>query len=280
LYFFVKDSAGNVSSSKSASYKIYTACTAKEIKSYGSWGACDKPCGGGTKYRDVNYKDSYLGTDCPTVKNGDSDTCNTHSCCSEGTYSCTCGANGVKTCSRYNGCLGQNQSYTEACDYTTDDYRYSGCEKYYITTCNNGTCSYTEKNGASNTGTIAYSSLSSSLGSNCKAPTCPVQIYSKSGTVVTYKAINSCTREEYKVYNGCGNSGTSGTNGFKVNFSGKSYCSMWMKRYKNATWGDRYTYDSSWYTYKCGSSTERSGCYCTGNSSSVACKKSNSACVC
>jgi len=141
LYFFAKDVVGNISESKSANYQIYTACTQKEVKDYGNFGPCDETCGGGTKYRDVYYKDSYLGTNCPTVKNGDSAPCNTQACCSEGDYSYEyCTIDGYKYYSRTNGCTNKYEGYksSEACN-SAESCSWGSCDSSYNKT---KTCSY------------------------------------------------------------------------------------------------------------------------------------------
>lgn len=278
LYAFAKDGVGNISSSKSSTYGIYAACSKTKIKDYGAWGECDKPCGGGTKYRDIYYIDTYFETECPN--GSDSTPCNTQSCCSEGTWDCTCAESGIKSCTKNNTCTDNIDTKTEACTGTINDYRYEGCNKYFITTCTNGTCKYTEKNGAKDDDTIEYSSLSTSLGSTCKAPKCGAYITSKSGNIVLFTTSSGCTTTKYRVDSGGCSATKYGTTGFKADFGSSQKCVFVMDNQATATWGEVYKYHSEWVTVACAGTEERNGCYCSGRTPADACKNSNTACAC
>lgn len=130
LKVYVKDGAGNISEVKYKEYIPYQLCSKKTASSYGEWGDCSKSCGGGTKYRSVKYKDSYFSNvDCGTDPKGDSKSCNTQACCSEGTYTYSyCSDSGYEVHRRYNECKSKYEYKTTS----------TACES--DTTCNSGTC--------------------------------------------------------------------------------------------------------------------------------------------
>jgi len=181
LYAFVMDEAGNVSASKSETYKLYTICTTKD-SIFSAYGECSKVCGGGTKTRTVYYQDTYLGGDCGSGV--DSASCGSSSCCSEtkaepnppafGTCSNTCGTGTqtrkVKYYSTLDGSYCKEETESQSCSVT------SGCpaptvSSFTISTTKSG---YNSKyasvtiKGASSATTVTQVCISTSNSSaNC-----------------------------------------------------------------------------------------------------------------
>ena len=146
VYISACDVAGNCSEpSTSKIYIVSNLCdstTAYNCSGW-SWSNCTKDCDTGTKYeyRTCDYKSAYdNSTYCSsgTEYRNQNTACNTHACAED-----------------------------------INSTKYSGCDVYYITTCDSTNCTYTNKNGKSSTGTIAKSSLTDSRNTNCAKSTCP-----------------------------------------------------------------------------------------------------------
>ncbi|MBQ6840571.1 MAG: hypothetical protein IJO63_00440, partial [Bacilli bacterium] len=166
----------------------------------------------------------------------------------------------------------------------------SDCNSYYITTCDGNsdtsTCNYTQKNGASQSGTIRRGNLKTALPSSCtksEDPTkyCDAYIYSVSSGTVKFTVTSGCSVESYST-GACTKAGN-GTGWIKAGYSSVSYgsgCGIYVKISGVYKWGDTAYKSISWNTYKCSSSSKRgTGYYCTGSKHDKACTLENTACV-
>ncbi len=200
------DNVGNMSGIKSL------GSTSDGENRYSAWGSCSAPCDGGTKYR---------SNSCALVTTGLSADCNMQGCCSStyesyggwGACSAECGSGfktrWVDTYSIYDDSYCGSHTDEKSCEGTdcevepppappvdTDDpiygYRYNGCDEYYITTCTETRCNYSEKNGRSTYGTIARYSLKMVPASNCD----PEDSDPCSSTTIShYGSWSSCSAE-------------------------------------------------------------------------------------
>jgi len=254
LNAYIKDSVGNISEVKSKKYTLYEMCTDEEAYRYGDWGSCSKSCGGGYKYRDVYYRDEHFQEYCRKEENGDRSNkkCNTQSC------------------------------YVYINAYRYDD----NCNQYYITMCDDTECTYTEKNGASKSGTIKKSNLKEKAPSKC---TDDIVDASSCGARIMNVNDNNRNIVEFKITGGCKIASVSGDKcstekyvddsgvyWISANYNGQTSCTITV----NLSGGTYEWLGASykkfhWTTKRCSSSSVRGDkYYCSG-----ACDGSISACA-
>ena len=195
-YAFVKDAAGNISPAVSNAYSVYKSCTTKTETGRSAWSACSKSCGTGSQSQTINYKDTYLGTSCPSTTS--TQNCNTQGCCSSVTYkdgttcSASCGGGTYNRlaystydnsrCSSYDKTSGGAKCNTQSCcstsytDYinanrwvkgnkvTLDGATYYECSQVKITYCQ-PTCN--GDNRKCNNGSYYANNLYTSKPSDC-----------------------------------------------------------------------------------------------------------------
>ncbi|MBQ6841194.1 MAG: type II secretion system protein [Bacilli bacterium] len=158
LYAFAQDSLGNISSSKSSSYRLYRYC-AEETSSDGTLTSiCSESCGGGYYKRNVVYYDAYFTShECRTGYRLDyTKPCNTQACCDEGEWEYdSCSNQGFVIESRYNGCKGEWETRT-----TTDTCSYGG-------TCSIPGACVNEKQETTCTSTVGGQEVTTVYESSC-----------------------------------------------------------------------------------------------------------------
>ena len=214
---------------------------------YQDGASCTAKCGGGTRNR-LAYS-NYNGQRCEKhdVASGGS-ACETQSCCSSvyyvdgGTCSPSCGAGSYNRLaySNYNGqrCSANDQgsggSYCTngSCTIDISATKYVGCDSYYITSCTGGTCSYSQKNGSSSSGTVSQSSLSDSKPGDCvkvAKTKCNAKLNSCSGATAYYSVTNDEACAMQSLSTGCSKSKTNNYR-FSASFGGVgSSCSFSIK---------------------------------------------------
>ena len=160
-YAFVRDKVGNVSTSKSASYTLYKACTKKISRKEDSVGECTGECGSGKQSVTHYWKDAYLGTTCDNTT-GTESCIVTEGCC----QGCQCYGNcppipnipTIPTCNwkcmadynsaAWHNCTGTCSYYNAQGILTEGGTRsdlHNANEGLYGTNCTG--CTYTENNG-------------------------------------------------------------------------------------------------------------------------------------
>ena len=233
------DVAGNCSSESTTNVFIVDQCDSRQIK-YTDGTTCSAECGPGTYNR---YGYSKL-TDA--------------------------------RCSAFDTATGGASCNKGDCTKEVNATKYASCNVYYITTCSQGTCNYTSKNGRSESGTISESAALDALSSSCSQGFCRTNLSAASGSVATYNVYGGCTVKSFGVTEGHGCSkGTKYTSSFTVNHSGVSgsttspgKCPMWVKT--NEIYGISGTtikYSGSWNTFHCGGNKYcSSASYCSGSS--------------
>ena len=195
---------------------------------YKDGGSCTKTCGGGTRNQ-LAYSSYETSMRCPNsdLDSGGSE-CEQQDCCSSVRYvdggSCTpsCGDGSYNRLaySNYNGqrCsaqdLGSGGSYCTlgSCTIPVNATKYVGCDSYYITSCTGGTCSYSQKNGSSSSGTVSQSSLADSKPGDCvkvAKTKCNANLNSCSGSKVYFGITNDEACAMKSLSTGCTKSKTS-----------------------------------------------------------------------
>ncbi|MBQ2909184.1 MAG: type II secretion system protein [Bacilli bacterium] len=226
VYISVCDAVGNCSSpSTSKIYIVADLCASTTTTWSNTWGACTSStgatCGAGTQ--------TMSGTKYSTINTS-------HSCGSDSkSQACDLGS----------------------CTTPVNETKYSGCDSYYITTCTGDTCTYTEKNGRPETGTISYSAAVDTMSSSCNKNFCSANLNSTNGTY-TYYSISNCTVSSFGVTagNNCSKGSKTGSNTFTVNISSApstGKCPIWVETnepYRIASGVIKYS--GSWNTYYCG----------------------------
>ena len=166
------DVAGNCSSESTTNVFIVDKCDGRYV-TYKDGTSCSEPCGPGT-YNRLAYS-GFTGEACATHNKG------------TGGSACNLGS----------------------CEVPVNDNRFYNCDAYYITTCSQGICNYTQKNGRAETGTLKESDAATAITSSCGQPGCSSHMNAVSGTNVYY-VVYRCDVTSYGAQDGCTDAGRIG----------------------------------------------------------------------
>jgi len=261
-------------------------CCTDTTVAYKDGTTCSETCGTTGTLNRIAYSTYDSSVLCPTYnKTSGGSACGRVDCCSQLKYEdgtqcsepCGPGNKNRLAYSKLNGqrCSGNDDWSGGACNLGScstpvNDDRYSGCDQYYITSCASGNCTYTIKNAAAASGTIAESSLSTTPDSSCTKYHCNAYISSVSSGVVKFTVTqhDGCKVQSYST--GSCSKGGSGNYWVKAGYSSiseGSYCGIRVDIATKAyIWKGTAKDFISWETYKCSG-----GKYCTQSCSSGVC---------